>query len=196
MATGDNQPHRKRVKDAATLVAPCVSAVTGGHALSHAMRPLAQAEKDSLSRALGTDVDAWRAEFSTQLRATSSRMLAALDRDLEELEPHNRAYALDVLIRNAALIEGRNLVHASSVNIQVNNYGETSREQLIASLEGTKATALDVPRRTIDSPTRQDFRDAREASPNADATMQDAAQPSAIQAAKPHENPPTSPHAQ
>lgn len=126
----------QRKVDGKTIIPDVVSAVCGTGTLRQATRALGQEQRDSLSRAIKMDVDEWRAEFAQQLRATAQELLAITRRDIEMIKPDARGYTIAVLVDKANAIEGRNQVHAASVNIQVNNFGPQGKDELLASLDG------------------------------------------------------------
>lgn len=118
------------------LLKEVVKAATGGQTFKQATRAISLDEKESLGRSIGRDVDEWRAEFAEALRRTGSKLLSRLEESIDDIKPDALAYSLAVVADKASAIEGRNQVHAASVNIQVNNYGPQSKDDLLASLDG------------------------------------------------------------
>ena len=126
----------QRITDGESLIPAVVEAALGAKTFKQATKPLPQEDKDKLSRSIGMDVDEWRAQFAQQLRETGQELLAITRRDIELIKPDARAYTLAVLIDKASALEGRSQLTNASVNIQVNNYGTSSRESLMGDLAG------------------------------------------------------------
>ena len=127
---------QKKTVDGAKLLPDVLQAALGAKTFTQASRPLSQQERDSLSRAIKMDVDEWRAQFSAQLRATGSALLEDLHRRKDELKAGELAYSLAVCVDKASILDGRNQLSASSVNIQVNNFGPATKDSLLNQLSG------------------------------------------------------------
>jgi hypothetical protein len=124
------------------LLKEVVIAATGGKSFKQATREIAPKEKDALSRVIGRDVEEWRMEFAAALRRTGTKLLQRLEDKIDDIKPDALAYSLAVVADKASAIEGRNQVNAASVNIQVNNYGSASKEDLISLLSGSQTAIL------------------------------------------------------
>lgn len=133
----------KLTTDPDKLLERVVLAATGGTAFSgiNRQREISEREKESLSRAIGRDVEQWRAEFAVALRRTGSKLLQRLEDSIDDIKPDALAYSLAVVADKASALDGRNQVNAASVNIQVNNYGTASKESLLAMLNGQEMAA-------------------------------------------------------
>ncbi len=129
--------HLKTASSSDKLLKEVVIAATGGQTFKQATREISEREKESLSRAIGKDVDLWRADFAQALRRTGTKLLQRLEDSIDDIKPDALAYSLAVVADKAAALDGRNQVNAASVNIQVNNYGSASKEELLAALNGT-----------------------------------------------------------
>ena len=137
METETAAPMRARkLADGNALIPEVVAAALGAKTFKQATRPVAQHEKDTLSRCIGMDVDEWRAQFAQQLRETGQELLAITRRDIELIKPDARAYTLAVLIDKASALEGRTSLQNASINLQINNYGANPRDALMADLAG------------------------------------------------------------
>lgn len=82
------------------------------------------------------DVDVWRQQFAQKLRETGEELLELTRQELEDIPPAARAYTLAVLIDKAQVLEGKNALQNSQVNVQINNFGDLSREELMKKLHG------------------------------------------------------------
>ncbi len=128
--------------DGKQLITEVIGAALGAQSFTGATRALGEDEKQSLSRAIRMDVDEWRAEFASKLRETGSALLADLHARKNELKAGEIAYSLAVCVDKAAVLEGRSQLNASSVNIQVNNFGPTSKDALLSQLFGGQQQGL------------------------------------------------------
>ena len=118
------------------LLPDAVKAALGAKAFSHAAAPLSEQGKQYLNQALRQDVDEWRKEFSGKLRAAASDLLQLTMEEMQDIPPAARAYTLAVLVDKAQVLEGKTALNGASVNVQINNYGGTSKEDLIRKLRG------------------------------------------------------------
>lgn len=125
-----------KTTDGAALIPEVVAAALGAKTFRQATRPIAQEERDALSRVIGQDVDEWRTDFARQLRETGQELLTITRRDLALIKPDARAYTLAVLIDKASALEGRSSITNAAINIQVNNYGSAPKDALLADLDG------------------------------------------------------------
>jgi rRNA pseudouridine-1189 N-methylase Emg1 (Nep1/Mra1 family) len=82
------------------------------------------------------DVDEWRAQFAAKLRETGEELLELTRQELQDIPPAARAYTLAVLIDKSQVLEGKNALQNSQVNVQINNFGSMSREELMKKLSG------------------------------------------------------------
>ena len=118
------------------LMPETIKAVLGTTTLAKATQPLTTEGKEYLSRAIKQDVDEWRKEFSGKLRAAASDLLQLTMEEMQDIPPAARAYTLAVLVDKAQVLEGKTALNGASVNVQINNYGGTSKEDLIRKLRG------------------------------------------------------------
>ena len=126
----------KKTVNGKKLIPEVVKAAVGAQSFTQATRELSKDDKKLLSRALRMDVEQWRSEFGNELRNTASEMLTLIKQELGDIPPAARAYTLAVLVDKAAALEGRSATQNAGVNIQINNYGDMSKEELMAKLSG------------------------------------------------------------
>lgn len=122
--------------NAEKLLPQAVNAVLNGKSLSRVKTPLTHEGKMYLQQAMKVDVDQWRAEFASKLRSASEEMLEQLRTSISDIPPAAQAYTLAVLVDKAQALEGKNALNNASVNVQINNYGSVSKEDLIKKLHG------------------------------------------------------------
>lgn len=118
------------------LMPEMVKAALGAKSFTKATEPLSIEGKRYLSQALKQDVDQWRGEFAAKLRAASEDLLDLTMKEMEDIPPAARAYTLAVLVDKAQALEGKASMSAANVNVQINNFGSASKEDLIRKLRG------------------------------------------------------------
>jgi hypothetical protein len=130
--------HGKKPKkvNAQKLIPDVVKAVLGSKTMTQAVEPLGPDGRRYLSQALKMDVDQWRTEFAGKLRAASEDLLDLTMKEMEQIPPAARAYTLAVLVDKAQALEGKAALSNASVNVQINNFGGVSKEDLIKKLHG------------------------------------------------------------
>ena len=130
------EPKALTKAQAEKLLPDTVKAALGAKAFSHAAAPLSEQGRQYLNQALRQDVDEWRREFASKLRSASDEMLDELRRSIPELPNASKAFALAVLVDKLSAVEGKNSLNGAAVNVQINNYGSASKEDLIRKLRG------------------------------------------------------------
>lgn len=118
------------------LMPELVKAALGAKSFTGATEGLSHEGKKYLSQALKRDVDEWRGEFAAKLRAASEDLLDLTMQEMEQIPPAARAYTLAVLVDKAQALEGKSAMSAANVNVQINNFGSASKEDLIRKLRG------------------------------------------------------------
>jgi len=138
-------PKKPKQVNGEKLIPQAINAVLSGKSLNRVTSPLSFDGKRYLTHALKMDVDQWRSEFATKLRAASDQLLEKTVEELELIPPGQRAFALSVFIDKLQALEGKNaLANAGSVNVQINNYGSLSKEDLVKKLQGVELPVQDV----------------------------------------------------
>lgn len=129
------------------LLPEVVKTALGAQSFRQATREVSQAERESLSRCIGMDVDEWRSRFGAQLREAGNEALAQLREKMGAIKPDALAYTLAVLVDKASAMEGRTQLQNASVNIQVNNYSASgpSKGELLSSLGQMTANVTAAP---------------------------------------------------
>lgn len=133
----------QRTTDPNKLLAEVVQAATGGKAFKQATRALGENERQSLSRAIGMDVDEWRIEFGQKLRETGSKLLQLLHDKADDIKPDALAYSIAVMADKAQALDGRSQLANASINVQINNFGGASKSSLLDQLEGRTVTQIE-----------------------------------------------------
>lgn len=129
-------PHPKKTVKGEKLIPGVVRAVIGKAAIAKETQALSIKDRESLTRAIRMDVDVWRQQFAQKLRETGEELLELTRQELQDIPPAARAYTLAVLIDKSQVLEGKNALQNSQVNVQINNFGDLSREELMRKLHG------------------------------------------------------------
>jgi hypothetical protein len=100
------------------------------------IHPLTKHDEDRLSKLIGMNVEQFNQAFAAKLADLSdkihARMVEKLDND--QFKPGELAFALSVSEDKRRALDARAQLGSAQVNIQVNNYGEKSREEIMADL--------------------------------------------------------------
>ena len=110
---------------------------------SPTLGPVTEKDRRVVARVLGMPAEDFQSRIATKLEEiadkVAARMQEKLDADL--YKPAELNMALAISLDKHAAVSGRNALKGASVNIQVNNYGETSKEALIAEIRGAMGIA-------------------------------------------------------
>ena len=76
--------------------------------------------------------------LTTELRSLAAEVTQQIRHDLQEgtVSPNTKGILLGILIDKAHLIENRGAVAKTNVSLQVNNYGDMSKEEILQRLLG------------------------------------------------------------
>lgn len=129
-------PRHKKPINGEKLIPGVVKAVIGRSAIAKETQALSIEGRKHLQRAIKMDVDVWRQQFAQKLRETGEELLELTRQELQDIPPAARAYTLAVLIDKSQVLEGKNALQNSQVNVQINNFGDLSREELMRKLHG------------------------------------------------------------
>lgn len=126
------------------LLERVVQAATGGKTFKQATREISEAERQSLSRAIGMDVEEWRQQFGQELRKAGSLLIADLIARKDELKAGEIAYSLAVVTDKAQALDGRSQLASASVNVQINHFGGATKSALLDQLDGRIAQVVEA----------------------------------------------------
>lgn len=129
-------PQYKKPVNGEKLIPGVVKAVIGRSSIAKETQPLSIEGRRNLQRAIKMDVDEWRSQFAAKLRETGEELLELTRQELQDIPPAARAYTLAVLIDKSQVLEGKNALQNSQVNVQINNFGSMSREEIMRKLSG------------------------------------------------------------
>jgi hypothetical protein len=122
--------------NAEKLLPQAVAAALGQKSWQKATAPLTPNGQRYLKNALRMDVDEFRKEFAAKLRTAAEDLLELTMEEVEKIPPAARAYTLAVLVDKAQQLENKSTMAGTAVNVQINNFGSVSKEDLIRKLRG------------------------------------------------------------
>lgn len=90
-----------------------------------------------IDRMLSTSVSDFNAQLSTRLRAVVEGIVGRVEEKLQnnEFKSSELGFLLGVVEDKRRALDTAAVVSSANVNIQVNNYGEKSREEILADLQ-------------------------------------------------------------
>lgn len=109
--------------------------------------PPSEEDRRAVSRLMGMPAEDFQARIAAKLEAladkVSQRMEQKLDADL--YRPQELNMALAITLDKHAAVSGRNALKGASVNIQVNNFGDSAdKDSLIREIRGAMDVAVSV----------------------------------------------------
>lgn len=146
------QMSNKRTYDPDDLAERTATALINGNGrlrTSRSLAPVSEIDKRLLTRITGLSVDAFNERLSDKLGIIADK---AADKLLEKLEadainPNSLGFNLAVAIDKRSVIDGRTQLHASSVNVTVNNFNARSpKAAILDALAGKSPSShADIP---------------------------------------------------
>lgn len=130
----------KRTYDAHALAEVVAQRALSGNKIMPTPRtgPITEDDLRILNRIAGVSVEAFNEIFSQDLREVSvlatQRMKEKLLKD--EVKPEALAFMMTSATDKRLSLDGSRALHNASVNIQVNNYGQAPRDDLMGELDG------------------------------------------------------------
>lgn len=98
--------------------------------------PPTKTDCDRLERALGMPLDEFNQRLAHKLALISDKIAERIEEkvDANEFKPGELGFIFSVTEDKRRALDARAQVGAAQVNIQVNNYGDKSRDEIIAAL--------------------------------------------------------------
>ena len=149
----------KTTYDPAALAEQITPAILEGKSLSrhHKLGAITTNDRQMLQRITGETVEVFNERIALKLRDIADLAAARIAQHLEEdnFKTSELGFILSVAHDKRLSLDGSRALSQSSVNIQVNNYGSSPKESLLADLDGlshTKpATPSDSPHKAQES---------------------------------------------
>ena len=143
----------KRTYSPQDLAAKATEAIVTGKITSRdtSALPLTEADQKLLQRISGLQVEQFNELIASELREIATLSTQAIKEALAErrFKPGELGFILSVAHDKRLSLDGSRALSQSSVNIQVNNYGSSPKESLLADLDGLSHTKPATP---TDSP--------------------------------------------
>lgn len=131
----------------ANIIDQAAMCVMEGQALYNAsplIRPITQHDREQLARFTGITADEFTNRLTLKLRAladlTADRIQQKLEAD--QFKPHELSFLLTVGVDKLQRVEGRGQIQGANVNVQINNFGPSTKDEIIARLTGE---SFDLP---------------------------------------------------
>jgi len=95
-------------------------------------------DKRTLARITGEPVEVFNERFAQKLRVISDKAVDRIEQKLDndEFKTGELAFVMTSATDKRLAIDGSRALQTASVNIQVNNYGSSPKEALLADLDG------------------------------------------------------------
>jgi hypothetical protein len=139
---------RKLSEERKKLVDAAATAILEGRSLRRDPRlgPVSDNDRKVFVRVAGMSVEKFNAELANELSDVSAAVIAKIKGKLEsdEFKASELAFVLSVAEDKRARLTGQNMLTNAQINVQVNNYGERSKDDIIGSLFGNKAIVHNV----------------------------------------------------
>lgn len=105
-----------------------------------------QADCDRLTRSLGISMEEFNQRLGEKLALISDKIASRIEEkiDADEFKPGELGFIFSVSEDKRRALDARAQLGASQVNIQVNNYGDKTRDEIIAALT-PEAMSAPVP---------------------------------------------------
>lgn len=128
--------------DQSALVDAAVEKIMTGKSLDkiarvNVTRPPSQTDLDRLNRVLGISVDEFNRRMSERLAILSNKIANRIEEkiDGDEFKPGELGFIFGVAEDKRRALDSRTQMGSAQVNIQVNNYGDKSREEILRDLQ-------------------------------------------------------------
>lgn len=137
MENAENEQKEKKPKlDGDELLGKIGDMVDGGVKFKEVAGPLNQFEKRVLKRAIGQTWEEFSEKLAIQIQKATidavDRLQDAINKN--KIPPQNLPFAVAMLTDKALALQSKTAIKSASVNVQINNYGEATKEELIARL--------------------------------------------------------------
>lgn len=137
----------KRTYTPQTLINKVAMATLQGQGMGLRSSPyLAQVSQDDrrmLQKIVGLSVEEFNQRLNKKLELLTDRIVDRMLETVEETPLNSLGFNLSVAIDKRQRLMSANAAGSANVNIQVNNYGNMSKEDILARLMG-KPVAIDV----------------------------------------------------
>lgn len=111
---------------------------TGGVGLARhpQLKEVSKDDRAVLQRVVGMSVEEFNSRLMSKLDNLADKILDRMLETVDDTPLNSLGFNLSVAIDKRQRLQGLNATQAANVNIQVNNYGGMSKEEIIAKLTG------------------------------------------------------------
>jgi hypothetical protein len=130
----------KRTYDPRALADVVVARAISGHKITPTRNtgPISEGDRELLARIAGVSVESFNEMFSQDLREISVLATARMKEKLlaDEVKTGELAFMMTSATDKRLALDGSRALTNAAINIQVNNFGASPKESLLADLDG------------------------------------------------------------
>lgn len=108
------------------------------------LKEVSREDREVLQRVVGMSVEEFNQRLMGKLDTLADRILDRMLDTVEDTPLNSLGFNLSVAIDKRQRLAGLNATGNANVNIQVNNYGSMSKEEILAKLSGRALTSAPV----------------------------------------------------
>ena len=135
----DSHPSKGRTKEEDVIEAVASRVMAGGKVivLPKFTKPPTEADKKRVATILGMSLEVFNQRMAERLAILSDKISKRIEEKIDEdkFKPSELGFIFSVTEDKRRALDARAQVGAAQVNIQVNNYGEKSREEIMEALK-------------------------------------------------------------
>jgi len=105
------------------------------------LKEVSRNDREMLQRVVGMSVEEFNSRLMSKLDNLADKILDRMLETVDDTPLNSLGFNLSVAIDKRQRLQGLNATQAANVNIQVNNYGGMSKEEIIAKLTGKPVEA-------------------------------------------------------
>jgi len=105
------------------------------------LREVSKNDRAVLQRVVGMSVEEFNSRLMSKLDNLADKILDRMLETVDDTPLNSLGFNLSVAIDKRQRLQGLNATQAANVNIQVNNYGAMSKEEIVAKLTGQSLIA-------------------------------------------------------
>jgi hypothetical protein len=109
------------------------------------LREVSKNDRQMLQRVVGMSVEEFNSRLMSKLDNLADKILDRMLDTVDDTPLNSLGFNLSVAIDKRQRLQGINATQAANVNIQVNNYGGMSKEEIIAKLTGKPVEPKALP---------------------------------------------------
>lgn len=135
----------------------CIERVVSGKPIYNATplrNSITEFDRRQLTRFTGITADEFTARLTTGLRGMADLVVDRIYQKLsaDQFKPHELSFLLTVAVDKLQRVEGRGQLQGANVNIQINQFGPQSKDEIIARLTGQVIDLSPPPSSTYPEP--------------------------------------------